>query len=130
MGAGYLEKYAEYEAILHIIRGHHRSFDGTMGYPENFDNAASPYRLYIDIISISDAVDAATDILGRNYAKGKDYIHLLQELKDGAGTRYNPAIVDVMAASGRLTEELSQLTGKDRMKHCYEIYRRVMKRQQ
>lgn len=125
-GAKYLEKYKEYEACTHMIRGHHKTYDGTKGYPADFDNTTSPYRLLIDLISISDSVDAATDILGRNYASGKDFGQLLEELKEGAGTRYNPDIVDRIAASPALIEKLTALTGKDRIDHCYEIYSRVV----
>ncbi|MCQ2540283.1 MAG: HD domain-containing protein [Acetatifactor sp.] len=129
LGEQYLENYDAYEVCRHIIFGHHKFYDGTKGYPAEFDNTASPYRLYIDLISISDAIDAATDILGRNYANGKDFEHLLKELQTGAGTRYNPDIVSVITASPELIEELTVLTGRDRMQHCYEIYRQVVKRQ-
>ncbi len=48
-------------------------------------------------------MDAATDILGRNYAKGKEFDRLFAELKEGAGTRYNPYIVRLIEdGSGRI----------------------------
>lgn len=129
LGEQYLENYVEYEACRHIISGHHKFYDGTKGYPAEFDNTASPYRLYIDLVSISDAIDAATDILGRNYASGKDFEHLLKELQLGAGTRYNPDIVSVITDTPELMENLTILTGRDRVQHCYEIYRRVVNKQ-
>lgn len=117
---------SELEAYGDIIRGHHKNYDGKRGYPEDFDNTASPYRILIDLIAISDSADAATDTLGRNYAVGKDFYHLLEELKEGAGSRYNPDIVEFIANSHKLAYELAELTGPLRIRHCYEAYRQCM----
>lgn len=117
---------SEFEAYGDIIRGHHKNYDGKRGYPEDFDNTASPYRILIDLIAISDSADAATDTLGRNYAVGKDFYHLLEELKEGAGSRYNPDIVEFIANSHKLVDELAELTGPLRIRHCYEAYRQCM----
>ena len=48
------------------------------------------------MITIADCTDAATDILGRNYARGKGFRELLAELSATKGTRYNPDIVTLM----------------------------------
>ena len=60
--------------------GHHKTYDGKGGYPLEFDNLNSKYKSAIDLISISDSIDAATDVLGRNYANGKNFYSLLDEL--------------------------------------------------
>ena len=51
------------------------------------------------MITIADCTDAATDILGRNYARGKGFRELLAELSATKGTRYNPDIVTLMEES-------------------------------
>ncbi len=112
----------DFDVYADIIRGHHKNYDGSWGYPADFDNTASPYRILIDLVSISDSTDAATDIFGRNYAAGKDFYRLLGELKEGAGTRYNPDIVRFIADSPELTERLEELTGSLRIQYCYEAY--------
>lgn len=122
IGAGYLENNAQFAPYIDIIRGHHKTYDGKGGYPYSFDNTASPYRILIDLISISDSTDAATDILGRNYTPGKDFLRLLGELKEGAGTRYNPDIVRIISETPELIERLTELTGPERIVHCYEAY--------
>lgn len=116
-----------FDAYADIIRGHHKTYDGTWGYPTDFDNVASPYKILIDLISISDSADAATDILGRNYALGKDFYHLLEELKEGAGSRYNPDIVRIISDSPELVDRLAELTGSLRIQYCYEAYRQSMR---
>ena len=109
-----------------IMLGHHKTYDGKGGYPAEFDNTASPYRIIIDLITIADCTDAATDILGRNYARGKGFRELLAELSAAKGTRYNPDIVTLMEASQELCERLERLTGDERREIYYRAYRDVM----
>ncbi|MGN0311251.1 MAG: hypothetical protein ACI4CC_00630, partial [Lachnospiraceae bacterium] len=101
------------------------TYDGKSGYPMSFDNTKSPKRFLIDLITIADCTDAATDILGRNYVAGKDFQTLLEELKAQSGTRYNPDIVDAIAGSNRLQESLSNLTSSGRYSIYYEAYRLI-----
>ncbi|MEE1464404.1 MAG: hypothetical protein UF734_02105 [Clostridium sp.] len=54
-----------------IAVGHHKSFDDLSGYPKEFHTSQSRQKILIDLISICDSLDAATDYLGRNYAKSK-----------------------------------------------------------
>ncbi len=126
-GYGFFAGAEGAEVYGDIIRGHHKNYDGTWGYPGDFDNTASPYRILIDLISISDSADAATDTLGRNYAEGKDFYHLLEELKEGAGKRYNPDLVRFISESPKLVDSLAELTGSLRIQYCYEAYRQCMK---
>ncbi len=127
MGYRFFEGTEDYDVYADIIRGHHKSYDGKLGYPEDFDNTASPYRFLIDLITISDSTDAATDILGRNYTEGKDFNRLLGELEAGAGSRYNPDIVRIIKSSEELCEKLTELTGPMRLVYSYEAYRECMK---
>lgn len=109
-----------------IMLGHHKTYDGKGGYPAEFDNTASPYRIIIDLITIADCTDAATDILGRNYARGKRFSELLTELSSAKGTRYNPDIVTLMEESQELCGQLDHLTVDNRREIYYRAYRDVM----
>ncbi|MBQ7076800.1 MAG: HD domain-containing protein [Lachnospiraceae bacterium] len=112
-----LSKYGD------IVIGHHKFYNGCGGYPDNFDNTASPIRVLIDIITIADSIDAATDILGRNYAEGKDFKVLMAELKAQAGTRYSDVIVNLIDNDSSLKTELSYITAEGR----YDVYRQAYK---
>lgn len=109
-----------------IMLGHHKTYDGKGGYPADFDNTASPYRIIIDLITIADCTDAATDILGRNYARGKTFYDLLSELSAGKNTRYNPDIVGLLEESDSLCDQLMHLTSENRHKIYYRAYRDIM----
>jgi HD-GYP domain-containing protein (c-di-GMP phosphodiesterase class II) len=71
-------------------------------------------------------MDAATDVLGRNYAKGKDFAQLFAELKEGSGTRYNPRIVSLIEECQDLYDKLAYITSQGRYKIYREAYREIM----
>lgn len=116
----------DFEIYHDIMLGHHKWYDGTEGYPIDFDNTKSKYKIAIDIISISDSIDAATDIVGRNYTKGKSFDELLEELIKESGTRYNKDIVDIINQDEALKEKLRYLTKEGREKVYYEAYREIL----
>lgn len=110
-----------FDIYYDVILGHHKSYDGKFGYPASFDNVNAKHRIMIDLISIADSIDAATDILGRNYSEGKDFVKVLGELKEGAGSRYNPVLVRLIGEDEELIRELGSMTSDGR----FEVYRRV-----
>ena len=105
-----------------IAIGHHKFYDGSSGYPEEFDNVASKYRIVIDLITICDCIDAATDHLGRNYKRAKTLDMVLQELVEGKGTRYNPDLVEIIENSSRLKKEMSYIVSEGRLDIMYRAY--------
>lgn len=110
-----------------VMLGHHRTYDGKGGYPLEFNNLESKYKSAIDLISIADSTDAATDILGRNYTVGKSFDVLLKELNEFKGTRYNPYMVDIINSSNELKEYLGELTGEKRVEVYYDVYIKILK---
>ncbi len=119
------ESFKEY---YDVMLGHHKTYDGLGGYPSDFDNLNSKYKIAIDLISIADSIDAATDILGRNYTTGKNFYTLLDELIQGKGTRYNPIIVDYIESDEELKNELNALTGEDRASVYYDVFKEIIKK--
>ena len=109
-----------------VMIGHHKTYDGNGGYPSDFDNTKSKYKIAIDLITIADTIDAATDVLGRNYASGKSFKKVLDELIELKGTRYNPFLVDFIANNAKLKKELDDLTGKDRVNVYFDVYKTII----
>ena len=82
MGLWYREKQ--------IVRGHHERFDGG-GYPDRLKGEQIP--LLARILSIADVYDAiASD---RAYRKRMDEHKILDIIYGGAGTQFDPEIIDV-----------------------------------
>ena len=105
-----------------IILGHHKSYDGNFGYPENVDFHTSEVKTIIDIITVCDCIDAATDTLGRNYAKPKEFVTVIDELKADAGTRYSSDLVDFITGDIELMVKIHDLTKNEREHTYFEIY--------
>lgn len=87
-----------YEKYHDTTLGHHKWYNGKGGYPEDFDNTKSPKRILIDIITLSDCMQAATERIGRNYKEGKTFDMVMEEFRKGAGTKYNPDLVKFIDA--------------------------------
>lgn len=104
-----------------IARGHHRFYDGSAGYPASFDIAASPLRPMIGVIALCDSLDAATDTLGRNYARGKRFDAVLSELRAQRGGRYSAELVDLLQGDALLQTQVRALVTEGRS----EVYREV-----
>ena len=117
LGANLLSKDKTFAPYEDVILGHHKSYDGK-GYPESFDNTASPVRILIDLITIADCTDVATNTLGRNYNTGKSFRELLNELTEGAGTKYNPDLISVIQGDAALQDLISRLTSDGRSELC------------
>lgn len=90
-----LNKNDESDSYALAALYHHVYYDGTKGYPENLKPCPSFIKPIVDILTIADSTDAATDSIGRHYNKPKTLDALIEEFKQGSGTRYSPAIVDL-----------------------------------
>ena len=112
---------ARYKDITH---GHHKFYNGKGGYPADFDNTASPERIMIDVITLCDCMDAATDCDGRNYHMAKTVDQVLEEFRRDSGTRYNPDLVQFLSENAELQETLRVIAGKKRLEIYYETYKR------
>ena len=121
-GGEILSMIPQLEEFHDIAAGHHRSFDGKRGYPMEFDNTKSPKKVFIDLITICDCLDAATDTLGRNYTSAKTFNQIMAELLAGAGSSYSDVLVDFISGSGKLKDELAELIEKDRGQVYYDVY--------
>lgn len=111
-----------------IALGHQKWHNGKNGYPMEFDNTRSKYRIFIDIIQLCDCIDAATDTLGRNYAKAKDFYQVLDEFARDKGSMYSPEIVDYICKDEELVRKIYEMTLTDREMACYEVYRNFIER--
>lgn len=107
-----------------IIIGHHRSYDMAGGYPLEYDPEESPVKVICDLISICDALDAATDYLDRPYAQRKTYAAVLIELMKGSGTKYNPDIVMLLRNDEHLYGAINDLLSNRREDLYYEWFSR------
>lgn len=109
--------------ICDVALGHHKTYDGKMGYPQEFDNTKSKARILIDLIKICDCMAAATDDIGRTYKNAKSLDEFVSELVYGAGRVYHPEIVRLIEEDAGLFDDLEYICTAGRMVLYYEAYR-------
>lgn len=121
-GANIIKKIPTLSKFYDVVLGHHKSWDGQMGYPNDFDNTKSKNRLLIEIIHISDFLDAATDFIGRSYKDPKSFDECLKEMILSKGSLYAPEIVELIEENEDLQNELRSLLNQGRVHTYYEVY--------
>ena len=116
-----------YEKFRDTTLGHHKWYNGKGGYPEDFDNTKSPKRILIDIITLSDCMQAATERVGRNYKDGKTFDMVMEEFRRDAGTKYNPDLVNFIDAHEDVARDLAALVGDAWVDIYFSIYSKYMR---
>lgn len=116
-----------YEKYHDTTLGHHKWYNGKGGYPEDFDNTKSPKRILIDIITLSDCMQAATERIGRNYKEGKTFDMVMEEFRKGAGTKYNPDLVKFIDTHDDVARDLAVLINDAWVDIYFSIYSKFMR---
>ena len=116
-----------YEKYHDTTLGHHKWYNGKGGYPEDFDNTKSPKRILIDIITLSDCMQAATEHIGRNYKEGKTFDMVMEEFRKGAGTKYNPDLVKFIDTHDDVAHDLAVLINDAWVDIYFNIYSKFMR---
>lgn len=76
----------EVECVHDCALFHHLWYNEKGGYPKGKHTVNQPF---VNIISIADSIDAATDNIGRPYGQGKTLGHLLEEFEGMKDSRYS-----------------------------------------
>jgi putative nucleotidyltransferase with HDIG domain len=103
LGYEILRPFSEYAKVLDLVLVHHERYDG-LGYP----NATVGRRqlLIAQVIPVADSLDAMTST--RAYRGARSWEAAMDELRRGAGTQWNPKVVDAaLAALGQEQAESS-----------------------
>jgi len=115
------------ECAKDVIMGHHKWYDGSSGYPMDFNNRESKYAFVIDMVSVADSIDAATDVVGRSYAHGRTLEQVVEEIKQQSGVRYSPIIAEALGDES-LFKEVSACIYAGRENVYYDAYVDIVSR--
>jgi len=98
LGFDILRPFSEYAKVLDLVLTHHERYDG-LGYP----NGTMGRRLLLiaQVIPVADSLDAMTS--ARAYRGARTWASAMDELRRGAGTQWNPQVVE--AADAVLAQE-------------------------
>lgn len=101
---------------------HHRFYDGNGGYPNDLPPCDTRFKPIVDIISVADSLDAATDYIGRSYMNAKKVEDVVLEIKAGSGKRYSPYIAELLGDADFI-KKISELLIYERRKIYIEVYK-------
>lgn len=101
---------------------HHLFYNEKGGYPKNCPPCPPAVKMLVNLVTVADSMDAATDNIGRSYAASKSFATLIQELRAGSGTRYCPEVVALFDRSD-FSAELEQTLIHNRQEIYYSVYR-------
>ena len=121
MGAAMLRRFPSTAKYADIALGHHKWYDNSDGYPEEFDARNSPVKAVIDLIQCADGLDAATDMIGRSYSRGKTLDDYIAEIREGSGTRYAPWLADLLGRP-EVREDIEFLLKEGRNQNYQDTY--------
>ena len=91
-----LGRYDSTRPYRDVALGHHRWYDNSRGYPEDFDTSRSPVKPIIDLVLCADCLDAATDSVGRSYHRGKTLEEFIGEVLPECGAHYPPWLAELL----------------------------------
>lgn len=121
MSLPYFEIDPSLLAYQDVAMGHHKWFDGD-GYPSTFYNRRSPYFPIINIVTICDCMDAATENIGRNYHRPKSFDAVLKEFDEESGERYDPQLINQIHSDSLLYDLINATVNIGRYNHYYLMY--------
>ena len=111
--------YEEYLAPAALY--HHCFYNGQGGYPRDVPPCPQNIKGIVDVLTVADALDAATDNIGRCYNRAKPLRTLVGELQAQSGTRYAPDVV-ALFRDETFCEVLAQKLDAERKKVYLQAY--------
>ena len=93
IGARIVEPISAYADVVAAVRHHHERYDGT-GYPDRLAGEAIP--LIARIFAVADVFDALAS--PRPYREAWDRKRVLDHIAEGAGTQFDPRVVEAFLA--------------------------------
>ena len=123
VGALLLESHESTCAYAGVALGHHKWFDDSRGYPEEYESAGYGAKIITDIVTVADCLDAATDTAGRSYTGSKTPEIIMDEIAEGGGNRYNPHIANLLR-TGDLRDQVSSIlknVRRDTSRKTYDL---------
>jgi putative nucleotidyltransferase with HDIG domain len=93
LGFDILKPFSEYAKVLDLVLTHHERYDGK-GYPNGV--VGRRLMLIAQVIPVADSLDAMTSARAYRGARGWD--SAMEELRRGAGTQWNPQVVEAAIA--------------------------------
>lgn len=97
---------------------HHRWYNEAGGYPREKHTFNKPF---VNILTVADCIDAATDNIGRPYGLGKTFAQVREEFDRDRDTRYSGYISELLHVE-EIQRQIEYIIGDRRMDIYCDIY--------
>ncbi|HVS50074.1 MAG TPA: HD-GYP domain-containing protein [Candidatus Dormibacteraeota bacterium] len=104
LGFEILSQFSAYAKVLDLVLSHHERYDGR-GYPNS--TVGRRLLLIAQVIPVADSLDAMTT--ARAYRGAKSWEAAMYELRRGAGTQWNPKVVEAALVTLQRDREAAEL---------------------
>ena len=121
IGYGLLREAGYEEYLAPAALYHHCFYNGQGGYPRDVPPCPQNIKGIVDVLTVADALDAATDNIGRCYNRAKPLRTLVGELQAQSGTRYAPDVV-ALFRDETFCEALAKKLDAERKKVYLHVY--------
>ena len=121
IGYGLLREAGYEEYLAPAALYHHCFYNGRGGYPRDVPPCPQNIKGIVDVLTVADSLDAATDNIGRCYNRAKPLRTLVGELQAQSGTRYAPDVV-ALFRDETFCEALAQKMDAERKKIYLHVY--------
>lgn len=121
IGYGLLREAGYEEYLAPAALYHHCFYNGRGGYPRDVPPCPQNIKGIVDVLTVADTLDAATDNIGRCYNRAKPLRTLVGELQAQSGTRYAPDVV-ALFRDETFCEVLAQKLDAERKKVYLQAY--------
>ena len=121
IGYGLLREAGYEEYLAPAALYHHCFYNGQGGYPRDVPPCPQNIKGIVDVLTVADSLDAATDNIGRCYNRAKPLRTLVGELQAQSGTRYAPDVVALLRDEA-FCEALAQKLDAERKKVYLQAY--------
>lgn len=109
---------SEVECVHDCALMHHLWYNEKGGYPREKHTVNQPF---VNIISIADSIDAATDNIGRPYGQGKTLEDLLEEFEGMKDSRYSGYVCNLLHVE-EVKTKIEHILGERRKEIYCDIY--------
>lgn len=97
---------------------HHVWYNECGGYPQE---KHTQNKAFVNILSVADSIDAATDNIGRPYGLGKTLEQLIEEFDSMTDTRYSGYVCSLLHIP-EVRQQIEDILDKKRKEIYYRIY--------
>lgn len=112
------EMTPEIECIRDCALLHHRWYNEAGGYPKEKHTAN---KALVNILTIADCIDAATDNIGRPYGMGKTLVDLIQEFDESKDVKYS-GYISCLLHEEEIQRKINYVIGDRRREIYCDIY--------